>query len=63
MTLNYNKAEEKREGVNMNESTLKTNKELIEDCIKVLKELPPDEVIKFLYMAKGVAVVKRNKTA
>ena len=47
----------------MNENNLKENKELIEDCVKVLKELPREEIIKFLYMAEGVAVVNRNKSA
>ncbi len=38
-------------------------RQLIEECAKLLSELPKEEVLKFLYMAKGVAVVHKNKIA
>lgn len=46
----------------MNEK-LKLNEELIAETVIELQKMPKDEIIKFLYMAKGVAVVHENKTA
>lgn len=46
----------------MNEK-LKTNEQLIAETVMELQKMPKDEIIKFFYMAKGVAIVHENKTA
>lgn len=42
---------------------LKQNEEIIKDCITELNKLPKDELIKILYMVKGIAIVSENKSA
>lgn len=41
---------------------LKDKKELIGECALELEKMPKEEVVKFLYMAKGVAIVSENNT-
>lgn len=39
---------------------LKTNEQLINDTMEELQKLPKDEIIKILYMAKGLAIVHES---
>lgn len=41
---------------------LKDKKELISECALELEKMPKEEVVKFLYMAQGVAIVSENNT-